>query len=165
MKKRWIVYLSSSLLVAACNTVEPVHTVDWYASHEVERTAVVNKCQNDPGELANAPNCVNASQAEHQAKERYSSAKLIVQVLAGKVEVFALDNGALPKTLDELVTRPPDGNRWMGPYAKSQDLVDPYGHLFVYKMPGEHGDFDIIFLGADGRAGGEGMNKDYGNWE
>ncbi|WP_300622323.1 type II secretion system protein GspG, partial [Dokdonella sp.] len=52
-----------------------------------------------------------------------------------------------------------------GPYAKQSDLKDPFGHAFQYKSPGEHGDFDIVFLGKDGQSGGDGVNADYGNWQ
>ena len=31
--------------------------------------------------------------------------------------------------------------------------------------PGEHGDFDVMFLGKDGQAGGDGVNADWGNWQ
>ena len=35
-----------------------------------------------------------------------------------------------------------------------------------HKKPGDAGrDFDIVFLGKDGKAGGEGQDKDYGSWE
>jgi len=42
---------------------------------------------------------------------------------------------------------------------------DPFGHAFQYKAPGEHGDFDIVFMGKDGQSGGDGVNADYGNWQ
>ena len=35
-----------------------------------------------------------------------------------------------------------------------------------HKKPGDAGrDFDLVFLGKDGKAGGEGQDKDYGSWE
>lgn len=41
-----------------------VQTVDWYKAHKAERQAVLAKCRNNPGELANTPDCVNASRAQ-----------------------------------------------------------------------------------------------------
>ena len=76
-----------------------------------------------------------------------------------------LDNGNPPTSLNDLVTRPGNATNWNGPYAKPGDINDPFNHPFLYKAPGDHGDFDIIFLGKDGAQGGDGMNKDYGNWE
>ena len=35
---------------------------------------------------------------------------------------------------------------------------------FVY-LDGEHGNFDIVYLGKDGQSGGDGVNADYGNWQ
>jgi general secretion pathway protein G len=32
-------------------------------------------------------------------------------------------------------------------------------------QPGTHGEIDVISLGADGAAGGEGSDADIGSWE
>ncbi len=42
---------------------------------------------------------------------------------------------------------------------------DPWGNEYKYAAPGAHGAYDIISLGADGKEGGEGANKDITNWE
>ena len=82
-----------------------------------------------------------------------------------KVQAYMLDNGSPPQSLNDLVTRPGTANNWNGPYAKESDLKDPFQHPYQYKAPGEHGDFDIVFLGKDGQPGGDGLNKDFGNWQ
>ncbi|MEO8802839.1 MAG: type II secretion system major pseudopilin GspG [Rudaea sp.] len=82
-----------------------------------------------------------------------------------KVQAYMLDNGSAPQSLNDLVTRPGTASNWNGPYAKESDLKDPFQHPYQYKVPGEHGDFDIVFLGKDGQPGGDGLNKDYGNWQ
>jgi general secretion pathway protein G len=41
--------------------------------------------------------------------------------------------------------------------------LDPWNHAYVYRCPGQHGDFDLIALGADGQEGGEGDNRDITN--
>ncbi|MDR4470985.1 MAG: EexN family lipoprotein, partial [Nitrospira sp.] len=43
--------------------LDPVQTVAWYKTHEVERIAMVTKCHNNPGQLNTTPNCINAQQA------------------------------------------------------------------------------------------------------
>ncbi|WP_300616098.1 type II secretion system protein GspG, partial [Dokdonella sp.] len=91
-------------------------------------------------------------------KGKYGSGKAQVQALAGKIEAYALDNGSPPARLEDLVTKPGNATNWQGPYAKQSDLKDPFGHAFQYKSPGEHGDFDIVFLGKDGQSGGDGVN-------
>ncbi len=98
-------------------------------------------------------------------KGKYGAGKAAVQSLAGKIEGYALDNGSPPARLEDLLTKPGNSSNWQGPYAKESDLKDPFGHAYQYKSPGEHGDFDIVFLGKDGQAGGDGVNADYGNWQ
>lgn len=98
-------------------------------------------------------------------KGKYGSGKAQVQMLAGKIEGYSLDNGSPPARLEDMLTKPGNAPNWQGPYAKESDLKDPFGHAFQYKAPGEHGDFDITFLGKDGQAGGDGVNQDFGNWQ
>ena len=45
---------------------EIVQTVPWYKSQNTERKAMIIKCKANPGELALAPNCVNAKQADNE---------------------------------------------------------------------------------------------------
>lgn len=98
-------------------------------------------------------------------KGKYGAGKAAVHSMEMKVQAYILDNGSAPQSLNDLITRPGNASNWNGPYAKPGDLKDPFQHAFFYKAPGEHGDFDIIFYGKDGAAGGDGLNKDYGNWE
>jgi general secretion pathway protein G len=88
-----------------------------------------------------------------------------VHSLEMKVQAYMLDNGSPPANLNDLVTRPGNATNWNGPYAKPADLKDPFQHTFFYKTPGDHGDFDIIFYGKNGTPGGDGLDKDFGNWE
>jgi len=45
-------------------TSTPTQTVEWFQAHETERKAVLADCANNPGEMRDVPNCVNAQQAE-----------------------------------------------------------------------------------------------------
>ncbi|MDP5803687.1 EexN family lipoprotein [Pseudomonas aeruginosa] len=62
--------LALSLIVAAvlagCGENTPVQTVDWYKAHEAERTAMIDKCKANPGELSASPNCINATKAANE---------------------------------------------------------------------------------------------------
>lgn len=98
-------------------------------------------------------------------KGKWGAGKAAVAKLAGDVEAYGLDNGGPPARLEDLITKPGNATNWMGPYAKESDLKDPFGHQFQYRAPGEHGDFDITFLGKDGQSGGDGVNADWGNWQ
>jgi hypothetical protein len=55
-----------ALVLADCAREAPVasHTVDEYRANPALRAQVFKKCSNDPGTLANTPDCINASEAE-----------------------------------------------------------------------------------------------------
>ena len=85
-------------------------------------------------------------------------AKSQVQTLAEKVQQFEMDTGGLPNTLDDLVNSSAAG--WLGPYAKTAELKDPWNHPFEYHMPGDNQAFDLISYGKDGKAGGTSVDAD-----
>jgi len=85
--------------------------------------------------------------------------------LAMAVESFYLDTGTTPDDLSDLVGESSDVDGWNGPYVKNSSLKDPWGREYVYTYPGEHGDFDLYSLGADGQPGGEGKNADINSWD
>lgn len=102
---------------------------------------------------------------KNMQKGKYGAGKAQLITLGQKIQNYALDNGAPPKSLKALVTKPPGDANWLGPYAKPSDLKDPWGHAFGYTYPGEHGSFDLVFYGQDGKPGGDKFNKDVGNWQ
>ena len=79
------------------------------------------------------------------------------------LELFKLDVGRFPTTeegLNALVAQPPAVSvGWAGPYLKGSVPVDPWGRAYQYKLNGD-GSVEIVSLGADGAAGGEGENAD-----
>jgi general secretion pathway protein G len=82
--------------------------------------------------------------------------------------LYKLDTGGYPGTdqgLQALRVRPDNNPQWSGPYLTQDVPLDPWGHPYLYKYPGEHGDEpDVVSLGADGQPGGEGNNADIVNW-
>jgi general secretion pathway protein G len=96
---------------------------------------------------------------------KVKAAKVKLAAAGSKVELYVLDVGSLPDRLDDLITRPGNAENWNGPYARQSDLKDPWDMPIVYKAPGDHGEFDLVSLGADKREGGEGNDKDIGSWE
>ncbi|MDF3980385.1 type II secretion system major pseudopilin GspG [Luteibacter sp. PPL201] len=98
-------------------------------------------------------------------KGKYGAGKAQLTTLSQKIENYALDNGTPPAQLGDLIAKPADAPGWQGPYAKESDLKDPWGHAFGYRYPGEHGNFDLVFYGQDGKAGGDGYSADVGNWQ
>ena len=80
------------------------------------------------------------------------------------LELFKLDVGRYPTTqegLQALVVKPGAVNGWNGPYLKGGVPSDPWGNPYRYANNG--GAIEIISLGADGAAGGDGENADVRN--
>jgi general secretion pathway protein G len=101
---------------------------------------------------------------EQMGKAKSGEAKIKIQHLVGNIEMFRLEVGKYPQSLQELV-RAPGGaeGKWNGPYAKEADLKDAWGNDYTYSVPGQGKPFDLTSLGADGRPGGEGENRDVSN--
>jgi general secretion pathway protein G len=106
------------------------------------------------------PNVLNK-----QTKAKYDAGVSLMKRVSMSVENYAIDMGKPPQSLEALASRPSEAGSWNGPYATEKQLKDPFGNAFQYKSPGERGEFDLVFLGRDGQPGGEGLNKDVGNWE
>ncbi|MCJ7681326.1 MAG: type II secretion system major pseudopilin GspG [Candidatus Aminicenantes bacterium] len=101
-------------------------------------------------------------------KSRQNAAKAQISLFETALDTYRLDTSKYPTTdqgLQALRTKPGSVERWDGPYLPKNVPLDPWGHAYEYRSPGEHGDYDIISLGADGTAGGEGENEDVVNWK
>ncbi|NBQ86949.1 MAG: type II secretion system protein GspG [Betaproteobacteria bacterium] len=80
------------------------------------------------------------------------------------LDLFKLDVGRYPTAeegLESLVTRPATAPGWNGPYIKGALPADPWGRPYKYALSGSG--VQIMSLGADGQAGGEGENADIRN--
>ncbi|MEO8316104.1 MAG: type II secretion system major pseudopilin GspG [Pseudomonadota bacterium] len=91
-----------------------------------------------------------------------------IRSLDTMLTLYRLDNSKYPTTeqgLEALMRKPADPNltNWKdGGYGKV--VKDPWKRPYLYQSPGEHGDYDIVSLGADGQPGGEKADADIGNW-
>jgi general secretion pathway protein G len=54
--------------------------------------------------------------------------------------------------------------KWQGPYLKKSVPNDPWDKPYLYKSPGEHGDYDLYSLGKDGQLGGAKESEDVLSW-
>jgi general secretion pathway protein G len=94
-------------------------------------------------------------------------AKVQIEQLGSALELYKLDTGRYPTTqegLASLVTAPSGVANWNGPYLKdTKQLKDPWTRDFGYRSPAEKGGYDLFSLGADGKEGGDGENKDVHN--
>jgi general secretion pathway protein G len=101
-------------------------------------------------------------------KAKVSTAKTQIAALESAISAYRLDVGSFPTTdqgLQALRTQPGGVENWDGPYLPKDIPPDPWGHPYVYRCPSEHGDYEIISYGADGREGGDGVNKDIESWK
>ena len=99
---------------------------------------------------------------EQMGRAKSQEAKIRIQQLAGQIEMFKLEVGKYPDSLPSLV-RNPGSDRWNGPYAKDTDLKDAWGNDYRYSVGGNGKPYDLTSLGADGREGGDGENRDVSN--
>ena len=107
-----------------------------------------------------------------QGEEAKRTATMVqIKEIEQALDMFKLDNGFYPSTeqgLDALVQKPtmtPEPRKYReGGYMKKVP-IDPWGGPFVYRSPGEHGEYDLFSTGTDGQEGGEGKGKDITNWD
>jgi general secretion pathway protein G len=100
---------------------------------------------------------------EQMGRAKSSEAKIRIQQLVGQIEIYKLEVGRYPDSLQSLVKQPAGVDRWNGPYAKDLDLKDAWGNDYRYTVPGTTKAFDLISLGADNKEGGDGENRDVSN--
>jgi general secretion pathway protein G len=98
---------------------------------------------------------------------KVKTAKIQIESLTAALQLYRIDNGQYPSSsqgLRALVERPASAPGWNGPYLSKRELPrDPWGREYIYRAPGQRGDFDIVSLGADNQAGGTGENADISN--
>lgn len=100
-------------------------------------------------------------------KSEVKAARAQMDALGKALDQYRIDVGRYPGTeqgLAVLVAKPADEPRWAGPYLSKAVPKDPWGKDYQYRSPGEHGDYDLISLGRDGRPGGEGEDADLTSW-
>ena len=96
-------------------------------------------------------------------KSEVTTAKAQMQAFSRALDQFRLDVGRYPTTeqgLNALITRPGEEPKWNGPYLQNAVPLDPWGKAYVYRAPGEKGDYDIVSFGKDGAPGGTGDSAD-----
>jgi general secretion pathway protein G len=100
---------------------------------------------------------------------RITAARAQINSFMTALGTYKLDTGTFPTTEQGLLAlraKPADVNQWAGPYLPQEIPVDPWGHPYSYKFPGDHGDEpDVICYGADGQPGGDGLNADILSWK
>jgi len=96
-------------------------------------------------------------------KSERGAAKAQIDGLGKALDAYRIDTGGYPTTeqgLNALVVKPNNEAKWNGPYLQKAVPADPWSHPYVYRSPGQQGEFDLLSYAKDGQAGGEGDNAD-----
>lgn len=100
-------------------------------------------------------------------KSEVKVARAQIDALSKSLDQFRLDTGHYP-TMEEglkvLFVRPANEPKWDGPYLSKDVPLDPWGHPYLFKIPGEHGEYDLLSYGKDGQLGGVNEAADVVNW-
>jgi general secretion pathway protein G len=98
-------------------------------------------------------------------KSEVQVARAQIEALDKALDQYRLDVRRYPSAeqgLDALVNKPGNEANWSGPYLKKAVPTDPWGRAYVYRTPGQKGEFDLFSLGRDGKPGGTGEDADIG---
>jgi len=106
---------------------------------------------------------------ERAAEARVTAARTDVNNLMQALKLYKLDNQRFPsgeQGLQALVAKPTVGvipPNWK-PYLDKLP-ADPWQNPYQYANPGVKGAVDVYSFGADGVAGGEGLDAEVGSWQ
>lgn len=101
---------------------------------------------------------------------RNLAAKQDIATIMQGLKLYRLDNQRYPTTgqgLQSLITIPtssPIPANWKSGGYLDRLSKDPWGNPYQYQSPGSHGEVDVFSMGADGQAGGSGIDADIGSW-
>ncbi len=100
-----------------------------------------------------------------EGKSKIQVTRAQIDAFEKALDQYRLDTGGYPTTeqgLDALNTVPGDAPKWAGPYLRKDVPLDPWDRPYVYRQPGERGDYDLLSYGKDGQPGGQGEDADIG---
>lgn len=103
---------------------------------------------------------------------KVSAARAQIELFGLALEQYRLDNDYYPSSaqgLAALRARPEDDpapRNWRGPYLRKDVPLDPWGRAYIYMSSGEVNaeSYDLLSLGRDGAAGGQGEDEDVTSW-
>jgi len=91
---------------------------------------------------------------------RFTKVKNDILTIESALDLYKLDNGTYPSNDKGLESLIEDEDNL---YLKRLPL-DPWNEPYQYSNPGKNSKIDIFSLGADSQLGGNGNDKDIGNW-
>ncbi len=93
----------------------------------------------------------------HVDRARQVEAQAQIELLGQALDLYRLEKGKYPSNEEGLSA--------IQPYLKKELPKDPWGNEYHYKSPGDHGDYELVSLGADNAEGGEGNDLDIVSWK
>jgi general secretion pathway protein G len=100
-------------------------------------------------------------------QSKQAAARVQIEMFGSALDQFRLDTGRYPTTqegLGSLQASPGNVAGWEGPYLRKDVPRDPWGNVYQYKSPGDHGEYDLWSHGSDSVPGGEGEAADVTSW-
>lgn len=93
-------------------------------------------------------------------RSRRKTVKVYIIALSNAVEMYQIDNGKYPESLEVLVAKKGSDEGYLTRLDK-----DPWGNPYIFQKPGvDGGSYSIESFGADGIDGGDGRNRDIESW-
>jgi len=90
----------------------------------------------------------------HVGKSETQVARAQIDALEKALDTYRLDQRRYPSAEEGLAA--------IGPYLKKAVPNDPWGRPYVYRVPGQRGEYEVFSYGRDGKAGGAGEDADIG---
>ena len=87
-------------------------------------------------------------------KSEIQVARAQIDALEKALDQYRLDNRRYPTAEEGLAS--------VEPYLKKALPTDPWGRPYMYRVPGQRGDYEVFSYGRDGKAGGNGEDADIG---
>lgn len=94
-------------------------------------------------------------------KAKVQAAQTQIEQFKTAAQLFAVDNGSAPKSLDELIHQPSGAKNWKKYLADLNEIPkDPWGNDYIYQTPAPNGDdYEIKSYGPDGKEGNDDISS------
>src|SRR5882757_588650 len=100
---------------------------------------------------------------------KVKTARIQIQGFSAALDLYHIDIGRYPTSAEGLgaLAQKPDGAAsWNGPYLSGNSVPkDPWGRPYIYKFPGQHGTYDIVSLGPEGREDDASAGVNVTSWQ
>lgn len=91
---------------------------------------------------------------------RQKLAQIQVEIVGAAVDQYRADLGKYPADLEQLLESIESEPKWLGPYARKPNLIDPWDRSLYYRVENDGRSFVLFSLGKDGRLGGDDADAD-----